>query len=938
MDIKDYVKKYNLPFDKVKSEFDTDFTSLYESEKEWLENLEDKVHLLKNEKIQAQVAEVISKLKTTESFNENDSKNLSAFVSNVNTIVRIANRINNFKEGTVLDNGATLKLYDFFNSVKTSDNLSEFSYPLNSNLNNFLPHIYSLIKHCQNPIEYPIYYKYWKNILREVLSKDDDYDSMCTFYRSFPSTNRHLNFATYLGTLGIQIVKNINSSGILITEKSKEYRYLTKNVISIARYKSILDKNLDKGSQYFLVGAYWDGSNPADQAPRFIENDIWANGYDDKFVEEVKAVQEGSKIAIKAVFTREKTKSVMAIKAKGVVVKNYDDGKKLDINWEKEFTPFEVDFSGGYWETIKEVTKQDHINQIFNHTANNDDVFLKTKMKFDVSIFKKYIKFLRKINSDLGLKPNDNRVVYSVRDNRLNFTVGQRYGFNLYLNDSRGVYGVISKEKLLDNSEPYDGTPPQPFYNYYTEFNPQNNEWNSIKDAIQDELNRTTKSGYRRYNNSDFENFVFEIAHEIISKKENMNFPLNTILYGPPGTGKTYNTINYALTALGIDLKGLSRDEIVGAYRDKIDAGEIVFTTFHQSISYEDFIEGIKPETNEGNVSYKLVDGTFKELCSSKSHFTINDLFGSRNQYKIVALSNTFLRIGRDSGVVDISMDFINEMLQLFFSSKISIEDFKTEKRDALREQFNTKWDKYLFGYDSMYKGIIEYVKNKNQASDSHKKVIIIDEINRGNISNIFGELITLIEEDKRIGSQNYTPVKLPYSKELFGVPNNLFIIGTMNTADRSVEALDTALRRRFSFIEMNPEPAKLNSAEFKCNGIDLEALLKAINARIEKLLDKDYCIGHSYFMTIKKHNDPLEEIQAIFENKILPLLQEYFYSDWGKILLVIGKEFVETKKNSIKFISTDSYEDFEEYDAKPIYNFTSPSSWTLASFKSIYE
>ena len=118
MDIKDYVKKYNLPFDKVKSEFNDDFNSLYESEKDWLENLEDKVHLLKNEKNQAQVTDVINKLKSTESFNENDSKTLSTFVSKVNTIVRIANRINNFKEGTDLDNGSTLKLYDFLIQLK----------------------------------------------------------------------------------------------------------------------------------------------------------------------------------------------------------------------------------------------------------------------------------------------------------------------------------------------------------------------------------------------------------------------------------------------------------------------------------------------------------------------------------------------------------------------------------------------------------------------------------------------------------------------------------------------------------------------------------------------------------------------------------------------------------------------------------------------------
>ena len=266
------------------------------------------------------------------------------------------------------------------------------------------------------------------------------------------------------------------------------------------------------------------------------------------------------------------------------------------------------------------------------------------------------------------------------------------------------------------------------------------------------------------------------------------------------------------------------------------------FLTFHQSYSYEDFIEGIKPELSESDVSYKIEEGVFQKMCNRAR----NDSF---NNY-----------------------------------------------------------------------------------------AIFIDEINRGNISSIFGELITLIEDDKREGKSNEIKATLPYSKKHFSVPNNLYIIGTMNTADRSVEALDTALRRRFSFIEMNPEPEKLNSNEFKCNGIDLEALLNAINGRIEKLLDKDYCIGHSYFMTIKNREEPLEEIKTIFQNKILPLLQEYFYGDWGKILLVIGKEFVVTKKNTIKFLSTDSYEEFEEYDEKPIYNFTKSSNWTLDSFKSIYE
>ncbi|HZJ79627.1 MAG TPA: hypothetical protein VFC69_03515, partial [Dysgonamonadaceae bacterium] len=172
-----------------------------------------------------------------------------------------------------------------------------------------------------------------------------------------------------------------------------------------------------------------------------------------------------------------------------------------------------------------------------------------------------------------------------------------------------------------------------------------------------------------------------------------------------------------------------------------------------------------------------------------------------------------------------------------------------------------------------------------------------------------------------------------------FSVPSNLHIIGTMNTADRSVEALDTALRRRFSFMEMNPQPTLLSNEEFRCQGVDLEAMLKAINGRIEKLLDKDYCIGHSYFMTIKNKQEPLEELKLIFQNKIMPLLQEYFYGDWGKIRLIVGQGFVEMKvSNGVKFLDEDSVDGYEEYDERPIFNFTCCEGWTLETFKGIYE
>ncbi|MEG0696518.1 MAG: AAA family ATPase, partial [Algoriella sp.] len=169
--------------------------------------------------------------------------------------------------------------------------------------------------------------------------------------------------------------------------------------------------------------------------------------------------------------------------------------------------------------------------------------------------------------------------------------------------------------------------------------------------------------------------------------------------------------------------------------------------------------------------------------------------------------------------------------------------------------------------------------------------VLIIDEINRGNVSQIFGELITLIEEDKRLGNDEAIEVTLPYSKEKFGVPSNLYIIGTMNTADRSVEALDTALRRRFVFEEMPPK-YDLDELQENLFGFTASHLLVTINKRIEKLLDSDHQIGHAYFL-----NKDENTIITSFYKNIIPLLQEYFFGDYGKIGLVLGSGFVDLNK-----------------------------------------
>ncbi|BEK29088.1 AAA family ATPase [Campylobacter jejuni] len=377
-------------------------------------------------------------------------------------------------------------------------------------------------------------------------------------------------------------------------------------------------------------------------------------------------------------------------------------------------------------------------------------------------------------------------------------------------------------------------------------------------------------------------------------KKNKLNPPLNQILYGPPGTGKTYHTIDKALEILGENLE--SRDEKKAKFDEYVKNGQIVFTTFHQSYGYEEFVEGIKPhidsEENSKEIKYEIKDGIFKELCEKalenrdsikNFNFYIDKLkekvkIDDNNPEKYFELPNTKYSIQyRNGKTFRIKFDDMSKNHKDYPVSIDNIE--KLYKTSNIDEIYNSAYVRAILNYLKL-QGLEDYKEKDEKVNLPY--IIIIDEINRGNVSKIFGELITLIEPSKRIGEKEELKVTLPYSGEKFGVPKNVYIIGTMNTADRSITSLDTALRRRFEFIEMMPDVSKLS---MDCEGINLQELLKAINTRIEYLLDREKTIGHAFFIGVENLND----LKSIFQNKIIPLLQEYFYNDYALINAVLN-------------------------------------------------
>ncbi|TLM88998.1 hypothetical protein FDY95_22650 [Hymenobacter jeollabukensis] len=531
--------------------------------------------------------------------------------------------------------------------------------------------------------------------------------------------------------------------------------------------------------------------------------------------------------------------------------------------------------------------------------------------------------------------------------------------------------------------------------------------------------------------------------------------PLNQILYGPPGTGKTYATAAWALALIENkpfaeiearyrhDQRTLQR--VLEQYKSR---KQVRFVTFHQSFSYEDFVEGIKPNLDgDVEVSYKVEPGVFRLIADDATRDWRRSTPAGRSApgaeklpFQLVYdayIADLITRLGASADGT-VSIPTVGNYSAII--SGVSGQGIISIRHSTGPYQYNVKaaWTEAAYQRYDLATDIVPMNKKmleiggpnatlqwaifndlkryeaahqeelRAQVADEEATatlseqapnyVLIIDEINRGNVASIFGELITLLEDDKRAGADNALSITLPYSKETrppFSVPPNLFVLGTMNTADRSVEALDTALRRRFSFVEMSPRPQLLSPAQmifrfrFKyahyeqpwaepeyvkaeqqlfellgCpllkgenvqkpiwkaltsasseqqiedafafvhfSGVNLQKLLDTLNQRLEYLLGRDYCLGHAWLMGVSS----LEGLQAVFRNKVIPQLQDFFPGNWGRLGQILGKRFVTERALATSPLLTFGEED--EPEGRSLYTIRN-EAWSIEDFCSIY-
>lgn len=460
---------------------------------------------------------------------------------------------------------------------------------------------------------------------------------------------------------------------------------------------------------------------------------------------------------------------------------------------------------------------------------------------------------------------------------------------------------------------------------------------------------------------SKYKDFCLKIEDVFMKKQPEeklnnlqVNIPLNQILYGPPGTGKTYSMRKYITDIVGQN-PGLKTDNEEQRINDVVKD-----LSWYTAIAISMYRNGKNNKYKVANLQYQKIIKAFAltresknikatlwfQLQSHTSEISQNVNNSTKHPPFIFDKTENSEWYLTEDGIKFVEEN-LAEQLELLaakhsvrkvddfykfltFHQSYSYEEFVEGIKPSINDESETSTVNYEYN-----KGIFKEICQQANSDPNNKYLLIIDEINRGNISKIFGELITLIEQDKRVipngerifenteTKEEQLTVTLPYTKSKFGVPNNLYILGTMNTSDRSIASIDIALRRRFKFVEMMPRPELV--ADFGCS---FQSIFEKLNTKIKILLDRDHQIGHSYFINTKYANADISILKEIWFSEIIPLLNEYFYCDWEKLKLIIPG-FIKEIDDIPEYLKNECND--TAYEFKTLEDFTSDRDFETA-------
>lgn len=709
----------------------------------------------------------------------------------------------------------------------------------------------------------------------------------------------------------IECARDIKLSGVeLKAENSIEINYECKKALSsLTEYKDwsyeeigtfIWETYLDDSKRdYYILGSKYGNNNDEDIFPEMLTREAIAIGFASSIDleeyyfknhseitdylkekgEEPKSynalkyfltLKVGDRIAVKADGSPKGKKGFLSvigiaevIEKDGEIYRHDPNGLGHLINVKFIKAPVYKEFDlGGYGRTIHKLSKPDHIDLIF---------------KNDYKIL------------DMNSILKDHREEFT---NWLTIKYGEDSGTSSSYVKAIDILSQILSNELFKTTDD----------NYLESL---------YKDLIKEQRNQEGKyfhsdapsygsNGFYSASIKSYREFLKAINRtESIVKDDDMNFPLNTILYGPPGTGKTYNTILRAAQIIEnrvID----SYDEALQVFKANLH-DKIEFITFHQNYSYEDFIQGLRPDTeNDNQLTFERKDGVFKEIADKALKNLTESEKPQLSKRPFEEVFNEFINPLVEGEIEEIEVKMKKVSYFITAISNKSIDFRKASGGTAHTLSIGTLKKMYLAesvleiqGLASYYSPLLSELLKLGKDSSGKKEqikrqdyVIIIDEINRANISRVFGELITLIEPDKRSHGAIPLEARLP-SGDPFIVPSNLFIIGTMNTADKSIALLDIALRRRFEFESMYPKYEIENQEIY-----DVE-ILEKINKQIIKSKGHDFQIGHAYFMGDNK--DLLQRMNK----KVIPLLLEYYMNDEKEVKGILNSAGLIIEENS---------------------------------------